>query len=572
MLSKDYLLNIPNIQNDNLILLHNLFNLNNKLGNCICNENFYNDIHIFSNNNIYSKINNNKSILGSISLQYKLCNPINNVIELKKNQNILRNYILNYDYDFDIININIDNVLWFYKKRTNEENTLLDNLNFKNKYLQIITNKYQFMLLYYSYRYYVSPIFVIVYPLLIIIVPFILIKTLFKFKVKFNVFFEVAKKMYLPKFNKNGGLKAKMSFIGSILFSLYGYFNGIYNEYKIIKGINNTIKLLHNHLQSVLNIINFYKKILNNNLQKLKKIDLNKFNFLSKKSLENKDNYFSNKAYIYFSFKKFLLIKNDFLDILYNIGEIECYYYLSKKINSKEYSFTNFIENTKSPYIEFNDMWHPLIKNNIKNKITQSAKNNKSYIITGPNGGGKSTFLRCIGINILFSQTFGFSFSKSGFLTPYSHLDTYMYIPDKEGHESLFQAEVNRCKKILDNIDNKFYYLIVDEIFNSTNPVEGISSSYSFIELLNNYKNILAIYSTHFGYITKLGSKNNIGNLKVNVNRENGKIKFPYKVENGISDDYIALELLKEKGFDSNFIDNAIKIKDKVNSEFNFYK
>ena len=56
----------------------------------------------------------------------------------------------------------------------------------------------------------------------------------------------------------------------------------------------------------------------------------------------------------------------------------------------------------------------------------------------------------------------------------------------------------------------------------------------------------------------------------MNVNREKGKIKFPYKVEDGISKDYIALELLKEKGFDDKFIESAIKLKEKINSEFKF--
>ena len=182
-----------------------------------------------------------------------------------------------------------------------------------------------------------------------------------------------------------------------------------------------------------------------------------------------------------------------------------------------------------------------------------------------------TTYLRCIGLNLLLSQTYGFSFSKSGYITPYSHIDTYMFIPDKEGYESLFQAEVNRCKNIIDKLDNKFYYLIVDEIFNSTNPIEGMSCSYSFIELLNSYKNILGIYSTHYGYVTKLSNNiKNIGNIKVNVNREKGKIKFPYKVEDGISKDYIALELLKEKGFDDKFINSAIKLKEKINIEFKF--
>ena len=572
MFSKDYLLSLPNINNDNMILLHNLYNSKEILGNNICNENFYNDIHIFNGNNIYNKLNNNISDLGSVYFQYKLCNPIDNINEIENNnqKTILTFLKNNYSYNFNIINENLNNILWFYKERTKEENTLLNNLNFRNKYLQFITNKYQFMVLYYGYRYYISPFLVIIYPLMVMIVPFILMRLVFKAKVKMNVFYEIVKKMYLPK-KKGKGLKSKLSFIGSILLSIYGYLNGIYNEYKIIKNINKTIKLLHNHLQSALTLITFYKQLLVDNIIKLKDVNLDNFKFLSKRSLENNDNYFSNKAYIYHSYKKFLRYKEDYINILYNIGIIESYYNVSRLINNKNYSLTGFIKDTKKPYLRFDQMWHPLINNNVKNDIIQGGKNKKSYIITGPNGGGKSTYLRCIAINILFSQTYGFSFSNNGYITPYSHLDTYMNIPDKEGFESLFQAEVNRCKNIIDTIDNKFYYLIVDEIFNSTNPMEGISSSYSFIELLNSYSNILGIYSTHFKYITKLGNKiENIGNKKVNVNRINNKIKFPYKIEKGISNDFIALELLKEKGFNNKFLDNAINVKEKLNSEFNF--
>ena len=567
MLSKEYLLTLNDINNNDMILIHKLYDKKDILGNNICNEYFYSDTNIFK---IYNEINKNKSYLGSIDLQYTLCNPTDNIEILEKNKKILTNYILKEDeYDFDIIKDNIENILWFYKDRTDEEKELLENLNFRNKYLKKITTKYTFMIFYYGYRYYISPIFVIVYPLLMLLVPFFIIKKLFKFKIKFNVFYKIIKELYLPKIDKNKGIKGKISFVASIMFSLYGYLNGIYKEYKIIKGINNTINLLHGHLHSVLNIIQFYKKLIVDNSINLLEINLNKFKFLSKRSLENKDNYFSNKAYIYHSYLKFIKIKNEFINVMYNIGKIENYYTISKVINNKSYSFTGFIKNVKNPYIEFNNMWHPLIKKNINNSIKQGGKNKKSYVITGPNGGGKSTYLRCIAINLLFSQTYGFSCSNSGYITPYSHIDTYMFIPDKEGYESLFQAEINRCKKIIDNLDNKFYYLIVDEIFNSTNPVEGISCSYSFIELLNEYKNILGIYSTHFNYITKLEENvKNIGNLRVNVNRVNNKIKFPYKIEKGISKDYIALELLKEKGFGDKFVNNSIKIKNKINSEF----
>ena len=202
MLSKDYLLSLQNIHNDNIKLLHNLYDNKNILVNLICNDNFYNDIHIFNNNNIYDKINNNKSDLGSISLQYTLCNPKDDSILLKNNQIILEKF-MSKNYEFNIINNNLNNILWFYKNRTDEEKVLLNNLNFSNKYLKIITNRYSFMIMYYVYRYYVSPVFVVVYPLLILIVPLIIMRLVLKVKIKFNVFYELVKRMYLPKLDKS---------------------------------------------------------------------------------------------------------------------------------------------------------------------------------------------------------------------------------------------------------------------------------------------------------------------------------------------------------------------------------
>ena len=192
-------------------------------------------------------------------------------------------------------------------------------------------------------------------------------------------------------------------------------------------------------------------------------------------------------------------------------------------------------------------------------------------VITGPNAGGKSTFIKAIIISILFSQTITLSPSKNITLTPFELLSTYLNIPDCKGKESLFEAEMNRSLtyinrlKILDK-KNKFSIVVMDEIFNSTNPEEGISGAYAICKKMSSFQNNISIITTHFNYLTKL-NKHGFENYKIKINKINNKIIYPYKLQKGISDQFIALELLKQKGFDSEIISESNKIYKKIRKQ-----
>jgi DNA mismatch repair ATPase MutS len=106
----------------------------------------------------------------------------------------------------------------------------------------------------------------------------------------------------------------------------------------------------------------------------------------------------------------------------------------------------------------------------------------------------------------------------------------------------------------------------MDEIFNSTNPVEGISAAYAIVKKISEYTNCILIFTTHYVYLTKLAKTNRFINYKMNVIIENNIINFPYKLVKGFSKQYIALELLKQNGFDEKIINDAIEIKNKLSN------
>ena len=85
--------------------------------------------------------------------------------------------------------------------------------------------------------------------------------------------------------------------------------------------------------------------------------------------------------------------------------------------------------------------------------VKNTVSLNKRLVITGPNASGKTTILKMTMLNILFSQQLGYGFYEAGTrICPYHHLHSYLNIPDTSGRDSLFQAESRRCKEILDKL------------------------------------------------------------------------------------------------------------------------
>lgn len=85
--------------------------------------------------------------------------------------------------------------------------------------------------------------------------------------------------------------------------------------------------------------------------------------------------------------------------------------------------------------------------------VKNTVSLDKRLVITGPNASGKTTILKMTMLNILFSQQLGYGFYEAGTrICPYHHLHSYLNIPDTSGRDSLFQAESRRCKEILDKL------------------------------------------------------------------------------------------------------------------------
>lgn len=200
----------------------------------------------------------------------------------------------------------------------------------------------------------------------------------------------------------------------------------------------------------------------------------------------------------------------------------------------------------------------------VKNDVDLS----KNIIITGPNAAGKTTILKSTMFAIITAQQFGFGYFSSAKINPYSVLHSYINIPDTSARDSLFQAEASRCKNILREIsENKErHFCIFDELFSGTNPYEAISAANAYLSYINKNKNVTYILTTHFlDLCKKLDKKRSVKNMHMFVSQKNNDFVYNYKLKSGISDVKGGIKVLRDLDYPEEIITASAKVIKKLN-------
>lgn len=556
-------------------------------GDSIIGEDVYNDIEFFQNfsNNSQSKtvfdiFLNNFNLMGSKYISKDiLLYPSNDIKLLNKRKDILEIFEnkLKLDNDseyFKILKHNEQNILWLFEKREQHIEDLLNIVFFRFYLLKNLNSSSNALTIYNIYRIILSPLIGILSPIIYFIIPYLIIIWKFGLNISFISYLKLSFKTMMigsqVLFNVPG-LKyvSGISYFLSLIFYFQGLFNSIEVSrtlYKLCKHIISKFNGVVKYMKSAYILINkYWTEDFNNTFIEFTsdiKDTMNENEYIV--SLLDKDfSLFSNFGILLHGYKfinKDLILsvykKTIFIDSIYS-------FLLTKK--QYNLTFSKFIISDK-PSINCKEIYHPCIKqdNIVKNDLIL----NNNIIITGPNAGGKSTFIKSLLISILLSQTICMSIANEFILTPFKNINSQINIPDSKGYESLFEAEMHRCLRNLNILkdNNDFTFIIMDEIFNSTNPVEGISAAYAIANKISNYDKCILVFTTHYLYLTKLEKNTNkFINYKMNIEFDNNNnIIFPYKLSRGYSKQYIALELLKKNGFDENIINEAIQIKNKL--------
>ncbi len=191
-------------------------------------------------------------------------------------------------------------------------------------------------------------------------------------------------------------------------------------------------------------------------------------------------------------------------------------------------------------------VYHPSLDSCAPNTVSWSPNTHRHAILTGPNRGGKSTLCRAIGVSILCAQTWGFAFAARMEFIPFEKVETALHPADTLGEMSLFEAEIEFAKDVL-AIEGRTF-VMMDEIFHSTNARDGLAASRVFLKQLYAKAGVVSLISTHYKELpAEFGEVAQAWAMEAEEGAD-GLLKYSYRMVEGISDKSSVMEILRERG------------------------
>ena len=195
---------------------------------------------------------------------------------------------------------------------------------------------------------------------------------------------------------------------------------------------------------------------------------------------------------------------------------------------------------------------HPLIAGDerVANDFSMEGQGSL-FIVTGPNMAGKSTFLRTLGVNSVLAFA-GAPVCASAMDISFFQLITSMKSSDSlDKHLSLFYAELQRLKLVLDSLKNgPPIFFLIDEMLKGTNALDRHKGSVALIKqfLRSMATGIVATHDLDLAYLEKEYPQ--VKNFHFDSLIKGGALYFDFKLKPGICESFNALILMKKIGIE----------------------
>ncbi len=198
----------------------------------------------------------------------------------------------------------------------------------------------------------------------------------------------------------------------------------------------------------------------------------------------------------------------------------------------------------------------PFVKNNLK-----LSDENKTLLITGPNMGGKSTYMRQNAIIVLLAHIGSFVPAESAIIGNIDAIFTRIGASDDlTTGSSTFMVEMTEIAEILNQSGPKSLVLI-DEIGRGTSTSDGIAIAASTLRQIAEVNKSFCLFSTHYYELTKYSSLfRTVQNIKLDAVKMEDKIVFLHNVKNGSTNKSFGLEVAKLAGVPKSVVEYAQKI------------
>jgi DNA mismatch repair protein MutS len=212
---------------------------------------------------------------------------------------------------------------------------------------------------------------------------------------------------------------------------------------------------------------------------------------------------------------------------------------------------------------------HPVIEELLRQKGERFVPNDLCFepgrqqllLITGPNMGGKSTYLRQAALIILMAQMGSFVPARSAKLPVTDRIFTRIGASDNLARgRSTFLVEMSEVAAILHHATPASLVLL-DEVGRGTATFDGLSIAWAVVEHLQKHTRSRTLFATHYHELTELAELlPAVKNVHVSVKETPNEIIFLRRVEPGSADKSYGIEVARLAGLPKSVIERAREV------------
>lgn len=205
-----------------------------------------------------------------------------------------------------------------------------------------------------------------------------------------------------------------------------------------------------------------------------------------------------------------------------------------------------------NPLIDIENGWHPLLAQPVKNSISLDRK---SALVTGSNMAGKTTFIKMIGINIIFGRTLGFCLASKAIIPSSSVRAVIRGDHSVETGKSHYFAEMEAILSFVESAGRgDFRVFLIDELFSGTNTVERIAAARAVLKSISENAQVL-VTTNDVELQALLGESFDLYHFQEDPDVEGF---FDYRLRTGRATERNAIRLLERMGFPEKIVQNAM--------------
>jgi len=194
-------------------------------------------------------------------------------------------------------------------------------------------------------------------------------------------------------------------------------------------------------------------------------------------------------------------------------------------------------EFTDNIQIELEGGRHPVVEAQIENFIANDCRlspTRRFLLITGPNMGGKSTYMRQVALTVLMAHIGSFVPARAARIGPVDQIFTRIGAADDlAGGRSTFMVEMTESASILHNATEKSLVLM-DEVGRGTSTFDGLALAWAIANHLVQKNRCLSLFATHYFEMTRLALEyKDVANVHLDAVEHKDTIVFLHAVEEG---------------------------------------